>query len=64
MLSSLQETLERVGKGYIMLTAIRLASKLGSFLCAHHVIRVCLPSQSEPEKHNQEKKAHIPLRTS
>ena len=28
-----------------------------------HVIGVCLPSQSGPEKHDQEKKAHKPLRT-
>ena len=29
-----------------------------------HVIRVGLPSQSEPQKHNPEKKAHKPLHTS
>ena len=29
-----------------------------------HVIGVCLPSQSASAKHNQEKKAHKPLRTS
>ena len=29
-----------------------------------HVIAVCLPSQSAFEKHNQEKKAQKPLRTS
>ena len=29
-----------------------------------HVIGVCLPSQSVLEKHNQEREAHIPLRTS
>ena len=30
----------------------------------YHVIKVCLLSQSASEKHNQEKKAHKPLRTS
>ena len=29
-----------------------------------HMIRVGLPSQSEPQKHNPEKKAHKPLHTS
>ena len=29
-----------------------------------HTIEVCLLSQSAPEKHNQEKQAHIPLRAS
>ena len=29
-----------------------------------HVTEICSPSQSASRKHNQEKKAHIPLRTS
>ena len=29
---------------------------------SNHVIGVCLPSQSASEKHNQEEKAHMPLR--
>ena len=38
----------------------------GSLVPSHHnhVIGVCLPSQSVSEKHNQEKQAHKPLRTS
>ena len=35
-----------------------------STVIGYHMIRVCLPSQSAPEKRNQEKEAHIPLRTS
>ena len=42
---------------------LRLVPLLSSFPTEGHVIGVCLPSQSASKKRNQEKKAHIALRT-